>query len=482
MVKIAHISDTHITYGSAFNRTAFDIAVEKINRSDVDLVIHTGDVTDQGLRDEYEYAAFLLKQIEKPLIVVPGNHDVRNVGYELFDRFFGQFFREVEIGGISFIPIDTTVPDAGDGELDFYEMKKLKEKLLEKRATLKVVVGHHHLLPLPFTGKERNVISNGGDLIELFSSSEVAAYLSGHKHVFNVYRLSGTVVVNAGAVSCRKTRKGDVNSFNFITFDIPAEKPDITVTAEFIDENREKKVFPICRESKTADRGEKLLSIVQMSNTCVSDRFYFRQEVMEKGIDIINKTNPDYVVHCGNIVDAGVERYFERAVDVLSNLKAPLMVVPGGNDFSFNGDIFFFRYFSLKPFETEKFKFIPVVTAIKNGKTGRLGRSGFKFLKNELDTEKEKIVYLHHNLLPVPRNRETGVLEDAGDIIKLLIDKGVKLVLTGYGGNSFFTKLENIFFVNAGSFSWELHNNPDGYSFNLIEIYENDVCVKKVCF
>ncbi|SNR79703.1 metallophosphoesterase family protein [Desulfurobacterium atlanticum] len=483
MVKVAHISDTHITYGNAFNRTAFDIAIEKINKSDVDLVIHTGDVTDQGLRDEYEYAAFLFNKIEKPLIVVPGNHDVRNVGYELFDRFFGQFFKKVEVGGISFIPIDTTVPDVGDGELDFYEMERLKEKLFEEKETIKVVIGHHHLFPLPFTGRERNVISNSGDLIELFNSSGVAAYLSGHKHVFNVYKLSDTVVINAGAVSCRKTRKGDVNSFNFINFDNFTNGVDVTVIAEYIDGSRERKIFSIPEKSKAiSDKGAKLLTIVQISNTCVSDRFYFRQDVMEKGIETINKINPDFVIHCGNIVDAGVERYFERAVALLSNLKSSLMVVPGRNDFSFNGDIFFFRYFSLKPFETEKIKFVPVVTVNKDAKTGRLGRSGLKFLKKELETEKEKIVYLHHNLLPVPHNRETGILEDAGDIIKLLIDKGVKLVLTGYGDNSFFTKLENVSFVNSGSFSWELHNNPAGFSFNLIEIYENDVCVKEIYF
>ncbi|HIP89710.1 MAG TPA: metallophosphoesterase, partial [Thermococcus paralvinellae] len=51
MIKIAHISDTHITQEPAFKSYAYDLIVNEINRSDFDLVIHTGDVTNQGLKE-----------------------------------------------------------------------------------------------------------------------------------------------------------------------------------------------------------------------------------------------------------------------------------------------------------------------------------------------------------------------------------------------------------------------------------------------
>lgn len=70
---IAHISDTHITNEVAFKAYAFDLIVNEINTRPFDLVIHTGDVTNNGLREEYEHASYLLKKIEKPLIVAPGN-------------------------------------------------------------------------------------------------------------------------------------------------------------------------------------------------------------------------------------------------------------------------------------------------------------------------------------------------------------------------------------------------------------------------
>lgn len=51
---------------------------------------------------------------------------------------------------------------------------------------------------------------------------------------------------------------------------------------------------------------------------------------------------------------------------------------------------------------------------------------------------------------------------------------------TGFGGNSFFLKIENTVFANAGSFSWELHRNPHGYSFNLIELFTDRISIKEI--
>ncbi len=41
-------------------------------------------------------------------------------------------------------------------------------------------------------------------------------------------------------------------------------------------------------------------------------------------------------------------------------------------------------------------------------------------------------------------------------------------------------KIENTPIVNAGSVSWELHRNPFGNSFNLVDIYTDMVVVWEV--
>ncbi|WP_457568872.1 metallophosphoesterase family protein [Desulfurobacterium sp.] len=482
IIRIAHLSDTHISPSDTFNRTAFEIAIERINNSNVDIVIHTGDVTDQGLKDEFEYASFLLRKIKKPLIVIPGNHDVRNVGYKLFQEKFPGFKKSICLKFATFIPVDTTIPDISNGRIEFYEMERLKSELQKaEKKSLKIVIGHHHLLPVSFTGRERNVIHNGGDLLELLLSQNAHLYICGHKHVPNVYQAENLTIINAGCVSCRKTRKGDINSYNIIKITKEKDREKISVTTEFIDgKTTKKQIFINARNGKEKRKGKKLLSIIQISNSCVSDRFYFKNEIALKGIALIQQLNPDYVIHCGNIVDIGIERYFKRAAALFKKIHNTFLSVPGVNDFSYNGDIFYKKTFSTKIIETETVKILPIITAQKDNTTGSLGITGLELLKEQLKTKKEKIVYLHHNLIPIPRNRENGYLEDAGDIIKTLVENNVKLVMTGFGGNSFFLKIENTVFANAGSFSWELHRNPHGYSFNSIELFTDRVSIKEI--
>ncbi len=53
-----------------------------------------------------------------------------------------------------------------------------------------------------------------------------------------------------------------------------------------------------------------------MSESNVSERAYFRRKVLENAIRTINeRLKPDVVVHCGDVVDMGIERYYERAYE-----------------------------------------------------------------------------------------------------------------------------------------------------------------------
>ncbi len=189
MIRIAHISDTHITSESAYKGYAYDLIANEINNGgDFDFVIHTGDVTNQGgLREEYERATYELKKIQKPLVVIPpGNHDVRNVGYALFEEFIGPPLNGVfEFDDGVVIWVDSTIPDLSDGRVGSQKFKWLRERLKEySDRRFKIVAAHHHLVPLPpDTGRERNVLFNAGDVLDLLLRYDVNLYTCGHKHV-----------------------------------------------------------------------------------------------------------------------------------------------------------------------------------------------------------------------------------------------------------------------------------------------------------
>ena len=85
---IVQISDLHI--GGLFKQEAFDTIVDEIN-NDIkpDIVIVSGDMTDDGLVFQFEQAKEEISKLKcKNVIIFPGNHDYRHTGYLLFKKYF----------------------------------------------------------------------------------------------------------------------------------------------------------------------------------------------------------------------------------------------------------------------------------------------------------------------------------------------------------------------------------------------------------
>src|SRR6266550_4727476 len=87
---------------------------------------------------------------------------------------------------------------------------------LEGDTELRIFVLHHHLLPIPGTGRERNIVYDAGDAIECLQRSGVDIVLSGHKHVPYAWRLEDLFVINAGTVSSQRLRGKTRPCYNLI--------------------------------------------------------------------------------------------------------------------------------------------------------------------------------------------------------------------------------------------------------------------------
>jgi Icc protein len=77
-------------------------------------------------------------------------------------------------------------------------------------------VCHHHLMPVPGTGRERNQVLDAGDVLALLRRSSVDLVLSGHKHVPYVWPLAGMLIVHSGTVSTLRTRGFPHPAYNFV--------------------------------------------------------------------------------------------------------------------------------------------------------------------------------------------------------------------------------------------------------------------------
>ena len=86
-------------------------------------------------------------------------------------------------------------------------------------ADLKVFALHHHLIPVPGTGRERSVVNDAGDLLEVLIDSSVNIVLSGHKHVPYVWRLENIYLCNAGTVASLRVRGYTKPCYNVLEFE-----------------------------------------------------------------------------------------------------------------------------------------------------------------------------------------------------------------------------------------------------------------------
>ncbi len=75
---------------------------------------------------------------------------------------------------------------------------------------------HHHLVSVPSTGRERNIVNDAGDVLETVVDAGVDMVLNGHKHVPYLWRVEDLLVVTAGTVSCLRLRGKIEPSYNII--------------------------------------------------------------------------------------------------------------------------------------------------------------------------------------------------------------------------------------------------------------------------
>ena len=212
---IAHMSDLHC--GSIYFMPALaNRVINELNEIAPDIVVITGDLTDMGFHQEFRKARNLVNQLEcRNIMVLPGNHDARNVGETHFREFFGALNSELDYNGVRVLGLDSTEPDLDSGRIGRGMYKWVEERFGEP-SELKVVGLHHHLVPVPGTGRERNIAYDAGDLLRVLSLTGADLVLCGHKHVPNVWRLEDILVMNAGTACSLRLRGAIKPSYNVI--------------------------------------------------------------------------------------------------------------------------------------------------------------------------------------------------------------------------------------------------------------------------
>lgn len=222
-MRIVQISDIHVGAG-LFRPELLDAAIEETNALEPDLVAIAGDLTMEGYRWEFEEAKGYLDRLEcQNVVVVPGNHDAKNVGYRHFEEFFGLREGAVTVnvpeGEAKIVALDSTKPDLDEGEIGREHYAWIDSEFRNWERGPKIAIVHHHILAVPGTGRDVNNLRDAGDVMAIFRELKVDMVLSGHRHVPYVWSISGVRVVHSGTASSMRVRGTMPPSYNVIEID-----------------------------------------------------------------------------------------------------------------------------------------------------------------------------------------------------------------------------------------------------------------------
>ena len=137
--------------------------------------MHAATSPTEGYRQEYKNWLAYAERIEAPILTVPGNHDSRNVGYLHFEDLIGPRMWTARRRGRPDRRrrLERARPERGQGRPRALRLDPAGSSTAP--AALKVFALHHHLLPIPGTGRERSTVMDAGDLLEVLIHAGVTS-------------------------------------------------------------------------------------------------------------------------------------------------------------------------------------------------------------------------------------------------------------------------------------------------------------------
>lgn len=201
-MRIAHLSDLH------FGRRVSAVKVEALARDLIgeapDVVVVSGDITDQGTVRQFEQAHSFLTSLKARLLTVPGNREIAvlAVWEWLFPRlamtryrhYFGSadrvFYRSAD-QGVAFFGLNSVHSfPSWLGEIRRETRYWLRHESEKLAGAVKVLFLHHPVLPVVRSSSFwAHGLSDAGELLNICSQTGIHLILQGHKHRSSVMEL-----------------------------------------------------------------------------------------------------------------------------------------------------------------------------------------------------------------------------------------------------------------------------------------------------
>jgi len=185
-IKLLQISDCHLARDPAasyrgWNADAnFDRMIEPARRWAPDLLVLTGDLSEDASIESYCRIRDWACRIECPVAWIPGNHDERGAMLPVFEEAGFSSGPVVEAGSWQLALLDSTWPDDPGGELDEARLKPLAE--LDGGRPVGIFV-HHQPIPVGAAWIDKVGMRSAGRLWARVRELPSARFIAfGHVH------------------------------------------------------------------------------------------------------------------------------------------------------------------------------------------------------------------------------------------------------------------------------------------------------------
>lgn len=196
--KIIQITDPHIfkeKNGCLLGletRKSLKAIIDDVLSKDLkaDLILATGDISQDQSPESYEYFSEAMDELEIPICWIPGNHDDVHQMAESLDGEYFSAAKKINMGEWQIILLDSALPGQVYGRLGREQRSYLSKAIKKRQSPFLFTVLHHHPVDIQCQWLDPLGLEDADEFLDILdSSSAVRGILWGHIHqMYDQYR------------------------------------------------------------------------------------------------------------------------------------------------------------------------------------------------------------------------------------------------------------------------------------------------------
>lgn len=201
-LRILHVSDTHLmarpegellgVKTSASFEAVLSMLETEIKQTHVDLIIHSGDMSQDDSAASYQYFSEKVRHLGVPIYYVPGNHDNPIVMDQLFPIHNIRQEKHIVHPNWQIVLLNSQKQHAVEGYLDSSQLDFLDDCLGKYPDMHAIIAFHHQPLPVGAAWLDNLGLTNANELWAILQKhSNVNTVLFGHVHQEFVGKVRG---------------------------------------------------------------------------------------------------------------------------------------------------------------------------------------------------------------------------------------------------------------------------------------------------